>query len=165
MLKALSAKRSYLSHKRRGKKAGPPKFEKTIPVMVRQDCYSLHQLPSGTSVIKFPVSSGRSQITMSSAIRAAPPLQKGLEDTGMPLAVSEYHARRLQDLAGGSCRQGSMEIWQRESGEWYVSISLVYKNHWFIKHPIRSRAALLGSISASSNWPCCPTTSSLMAAR
>lgn len=111
MLKALSAKRSYLSHKRRGKKAGPPKFEKTIPVMVRQDCYSLHRLPSGTWVIKFPVSSGRSQITM-------------------PLAVSEYHARRLQDLAGGSCRQGSMEIWQRKSGEWYVSISLVYKTSY-----------------------------------
>jgi IS605 OrfB family transposase len=107
MLKALSAYRSYLSHKRRRKEASPPKFEKTVPVMVRQDCYSLHQLPSGTWVIKFPVSSGRSQIAV-------------------PLAASEYHVRRLQDLAGGSCRQGSMELWRDKSGEWYVTISLVY---------------------------------------
>jgi|GEM_PF-2100753 len=45
MLKALSAYRSYLSRKQRGKKASLPKFEKTVPVMVRQDCYSLYQLP------------------------------------------------------------------------------------------------------------------------
>ncbi|NPV25873.1 MAG: IS200/IS605 family element transposase accessory protein TnpB [Firmicutes bacterium] len=108
MLKALSARRSYLSRKQRGKKASLPKFEKTVPVMVRQDCYSLHQLPSGTWVIKFPVSSGRSQIAV-------------------PLAASAYHARRLQDLAGGSCRQGSMEIWRGKDGKWYVSISIVYQ--------------------------------------
>ncbi|MGI9951994.1 transposase [Moorellaceae bacterium AZ2] len=108
MLKALSAYRSYLSHKRRGKKVSLPKFEKTVPVMVRQDCYSLHRLPSGTWVIKFPVSSGRSQIAV-------------------PLATSAYHVRRLQDLAGGSCRKGSMEIWRDKSGEWYVAISLVYE--------------------------------------
>jgi len=108
MLKALSAYRSYLSHKKKGKKASLPKFEKTVPVMVRQDCYSIHQLPSGTWVIKFPVSSGRSQIAV-------------------PLVTSEYHTRRLQDLAGGSCRQGSMEIWQNKDGEWYTAISLVYE--------------------------------------
>ncbi|MDI6710080.1 MAG: transposase [Thermoanaerobacterales bacterium] len=108
MLKALSARRSHLSRKLRGKKASLPKFERVVPVMVRQDCYSFYQLPSGTWVVKFPVSSGRSQIAV-------------------PLAVSEYHARKLQDLAGGSCRQGSMEIWQNKNGEWYVSISLVYQ--------------------------------------
>ncbi|HHW40471.1 MAG TPA: IS200/IS605 family element transposase accessory protein TnpB [Syntrophomonadaceae bacterium] len=108
MLKALSARRSYLSRKLRGKKASLPKFEKTVPVMVRQDCYSLYQLPSGTWVIKFPVSSGRSQIAV-------------------PLATSTYHAKRIRDLVGGSCRQGSMEIWQDKSGEWYVTISLVYE--------------------------------------
>lgn len=111
MLKALSVRRSYLSRKQRGKKASLPKFEKTVPVMVRQDCYSLHQLPSGTWVIKFPVSSGRSQIAV-------------------PLAASTYHVKRLQDLAGGSCRQGSMEIWRDKSGEWYVAISLVYETRF-----------------------------------
>lgn len=110
MLKALSAYRSYLSRKQRGKKANLPKFEKTVPVMVRQDCYSLCQLPSSTWVIKFPISSGRSQIAV-------------------PLAASAYHAKKLQDLAGGSCRQGSMEILQDKNGEWYVSISLVYETH------------------------------------
>lgn len=107
MLKALTARRSCFSRKRKGKKASLPKFDKPIPVMVRQDCYSLHQLSSGTWIIKFPVASGRSQIVV-------------------PLAASEYHAKRLQDLAGGSCRQGSMEIWQGKDGEWYVAISLVY---------------------------------------
>ncbi len=111
MLKALSARRSYVSRKRNGKKTSLPKFDRPIPVMVRQDCYSLHQLPSGTWVIKFPVSSGRSKIAV-------------------PLAVSAYHARRLQDLAGGSCRQGSIEIWQSKNGEWYVSISLVYETYY-----------------------------------
>ncbi|EAX46636.1 transposase, IS605 OrfB family [Thermosinus carboxydivorans Nor1] len=82
MLKALSARRSYLSRKQRGKKASLPKFETMVPVMVRQDCYSLHQLPSGTWVIKFPVSSGRSQIAV-------------------PIAASLYHARKLIDLARG----------------------------------------------------------------
>jgi len=108
MLKALSARRSYLSRKLRGKKVSLPQFGKTVPVMVRQDCYSLHRLPSGTWVIKFPVSSGRSQIAV-------------------PLVTSEYHVRRLQDLVGGSCCQGSMEIWRDKSGEWYVAISLVYE--------------------------------------
>ncbi len=108
MLKALSARRSYLSRKQRGKKASLPKFEKTVPVMVRQDCYSLHQLPSGTWVVKFPVYSGRSRIAV-------------------PLAASAYHIKKLQDLAGGSCRQGSMEIWRDKSGEWYVGVSLVYE--------------------------------------
>ncbi len=108
MLKALLVRRSFLSRKRRGKKASLPAFNSIVPVMVRQDCYSLHQLSSGTWIIKFPVSSGRSQIAV-------------------PLAVSEYHAGRLQDLAGGSCRQGSMEIWQGKDGEWYMAISLVYE--------------------------------------
>ncbi|EAX47470.1 transposase, IS605 OrfB family [Thermosinus carboxydivorans Nor1] len=108
MLKALSARRSYLSRKQRGKKASLPKFETMVPVMVRQDCYSLHQLPSGTWVIKFPVSSGRSQIAV-------------------PIAASLYHVRKLIDLARGSCRQGSMEIWRDKGGEWYVSISLIYE--------------------------------------
>lgn len=108
MLKALSAHRSYLSCKQKGKKANLPIFERVLPVMVRQDCYSLHQLPSGTWIIKFPVSSGRSQIAV-------------------PLATSEYHARRLQDLAGGSCRQGSMEVWRGRDGDWYAAISLVYE--------------------------------------
>jgi len=105
MLKALSAYRSYLS-----KKSSLPKFDRIVPVMVRQDCYSIHQLPSGTWVIKFPVSSGRSQIAV-------------------PIATSEYHAKRLQDLAGGSCRQGSVEIWLGKDGEWYAAISLVYETH------------------------------------
>jgi IS605 OrfB family transposase len=110
MLKALSAYRSYLSCTKNGKKSSLPKFNRIVPVMVRQDCYSLHQLPSGTWVIKFPVSSGRSQIAV-------------------PIATSEYHAKRLQDMAGGSCRQGSMEIWRDKSGEWYAAISLVYETH------------------------------------
>ncbi|MGB9867289.1 MAG: hypothetical protein ACPLPR_05200 [Bacillota bacterium] len=79
--------------------------------MVRQDCYSLHQLPSKTWVIKFPVSSGKSQIAV-------------------PLAASAYHASRLQNLAMGSCRQGSMEIWRDESGEWYVAIPSSTKRIW-----------------------------------
>lgn len=108
MLKALSVRRSHLSHKRRSKKASLPKFERTVPVMVRQDCYSVHQLSSGTWAIKFPVSSGRSQIAV-------------------PLATSAYHVSRLHDLAGGSCRQGSMEIWRDKSGKWYVAVSLVYE--------------------------------------
>lgn len=112
MLKALSARRSYLSRKQRGKKASLPKFEKMIPVMVRQDCYSVYQLPSGTWIIKFPVSSGRSQIAV-------------------PLATSEYHTRKLQDLAGGSCRQGSMELWLGRDGNWYASVSLVYETGFY----------------------------------
>jgi len=108
MLKALSVRRSYLSHIKKGKKSSLPKFNRMVPVMVRQDCYSIHQLPSGTWVIKFPVSSGGSQIAV-------------------PLAASTYHVKRLQDLAGGSCRQGSVEIWRDKSGEWYAAISLVYK--------------------------------------
>ncbi|MDN5375337.1 MAG: putative transposase [Thermacetogenium sp.] len=111
MLKALSARRSYVSRKRSGKKASLPKFERPVPAMVRQDCYSLHQLPSGTWVIKFPVSSGRSQIAV-------------------PLAASAYHVSRLQDLAGGSCRQGSMGIWRDKSSEWYVAITLVYETRF-----------------------------------
>jgi len=110
MLKALSVYRSYLSHRQKGKKANLPEFKRTLPVMIRQDCYSICQLPSGTWIIKFPVSSGRSQIAV-------------------PLVVSEYHARRLQDLAGGSCRQGSMELWCNKEGEWYAAISLVYETH------------------------------------
>ncbi|HHY37597.1 MAG TPA: transposase, partial [Clostridia bacterium] len=110
MLKALSARRSYVSRKRRGKKASLPKFERSVPVTVRQDCYSLLRLPSGTWIIKFPVSSGRSQIAV-------------------PLAASEYHARRLRDLAGGSCRQGSVEIWRDRHGNWYAAVSLVYETH------------------------------------
>ncbi|KXG78017.1 hypothetical protein AN618_06290 [Fervidicola ferrireducens] len=110
MLKALSAYRSYLSRTKNGKKSSLPKFDRIVPVMVRQDCYSIHQLPSGTWVIKFPVSSGRSQIAV-------------------PIATSEYHTKRLQDLAGGSCRQGSMEIWLGKDGEWYAAISLIYETH------------------------------------
>lgn len=108
MLKALAARRSHVSCKKKGKKASLPEFGRAVPVMVRQDCYSIHELPSGTWVIKFPVSSGRSQIAV-------------------PLASSKYHAKRLRDLAGGSCRQGSMEIWQDKRGNWYVAVSLVYE--------------------------------------
>lgn len=64
MLKALAARRAYLFLVRKRKKASPPSFEQPIPVMVRQDCYSIHQLRSGTWVIKFPVSSGKSQIAV-----------------------------------------------------------------------------------------------------
>jgi len=110
MLKALSAYRSYFSRTKNGKKSSLPKFDRIIPVMVRQDCYSMHQLSSGTWVIKFPVSSGRSQIAV-------------------PIATSEYHAKKLQNLAGGSCQQGSVEIWRGKDGEWYAAISLVYETH------------------------------------
>jgi len=60
MLKALSARRSYFSRIKKGKKSSLPKFDRIVPVMVQQDCYSIHQLPSGTWVIKSPVSSARS---------------------------------------------------------------------------------------------------------
>jgi IS605 OrfB family transposase len=113
MLKALSAYRCYLSRKHKGKKASLPRFKKIIPVMVRQDQYSLHQLPSGTWVIKFPISSGRGK------------------SIAVPLAASAYHVKRLQDLVGGSCRQGSMEIWCNRSGEWYVAIPLVYETRLY----------------------------------
>ena len=110
MLKALIVWRAFLakSKRRRGGKFSLPKFKKTVPVMVRQDCYWLHRLRSGTWVISFPVFSGKSRIAV-------------------PLAVSAYHERRLRDLAGGSCRQGSMELWQEKSGDWYVAIRLVYE--------------------------------------
>jgi len=47
----------------------------------------------------------------------------------VPIATSRYHAKRLQDLAGGSCQQGSMETWHGKEGEWYAAISLVYETH------------------------------------
>ena len=45
MMKALSARRSYLSRVKKGLKASPPSFSNHLPVMVRQDCYSVVQLP------------------------------------------------------------------------------------------------------------------------
>lgn len=106
MLKVLVARRAYLSLLRKGKRAKPPRFETVLPVMVRQDCYGIHQLASGTWVLKFPVSSGRSQIAV-------------------PIAVSCYHTAKIRDLAGGSCRQGSMELRRGKDGNWYASVTLI----------------------------------------
>jgi IS605 OrfB family transposase len=109
MMKALSARRSYLSRIRKGKKATPPTFKSHLPVMVRQDCYSVCQLPSGNFVLKFPVASGRSQIAV-------------------PLVVSEYHRQRLEQLAGGSCRQGCLELWCDRNNQWFAAVTLVYND-------------------------------------
>ncbi len=108
MMKALGARRSYLSLKQRNHKVSPPSFSKPLPVMVRQDCYAVCQLSSGTWVIKLPVSRGRSQVAI-------------------PVAVSDYHQKRLHSLAGGSCRQGSLEFWQSKKGDWFVSLTLVFE--------------------------------------
>lgn len=109
MLKALAARRSYLAHRAQGdKRAQPPQFSRPLPVMVRQDCYAVHRLASGTWVLRFPVAAGRSQMAV-------------------PLVVSPYHARYLADLAGGSCRQGAMEFWLGANGQWCVSLTLVYE--------------------------------------
>jgi len=108
MMKALATRRSYLALKRKGRKVSKPRFEREIPAVIRQDRYSLQQLPSGTWIVKFPTSSGRSQIAV-------------------PLVVSHYHIDALLDLAGGSCRQGSMEIWRDGKGEWYITANLVYE--------------------------------------
>jgi len=114
----------------------------------RQACAQFN-LNRGT--LQCAISSGRSQIAV-------------------PFATSAYHASRLQDLAGGSCRQGSMEIWRDKSGEWYVAISLVYETCFNelggVKGGVKYRCQGLqqrlldesGSILASSSWPCCPTT-------
>jgi transposase len=109
MFKALTARKSYLTKRSKGdRKAGPPRFERAIPVKVRQDCYRVLRLKSGAWAVKFPVASGLSQIAV-------------------PLFVSPYHESRLQELAGGSCRQGAMEFWLAPDGYWYVALSLVYE--------------------------------------
>jgi len=108
MLKALTARKSYLTKRQRDKLARPPRFERLLPVSVRQDCYRIHRLQSGSWVVKLPVASGLSQIAV-------------------PLVVSCYHEAKLLELAGGSCRQGAMEFWQARDGDWYVTVTLVYE--------------------------------------
>ena len=109
MLKALTAYRSYRTHQQHGNAhAQPPQFHRPLPVMVRQDCFRLLRLPSGSWVVKFPVAAGSSQIAV-------------------PLLVSPYHETKLRELAGGSCRQGAMEFGQARNGDWYVTVTLVYE--------------------------------------
>ncbi|WP_198409425.1 hypothetical protein [Caldanaerovirga acetigignens] len=38
------------------------------------------------------------------------PCLSGRSQIAVPIATSKYHAKRLQDLAGASCRQRSMEM-------------------------------------------------------
>lgn len=83
MLKALTARKSYLTKRQRDKKARPPQFNRPLPVSVRQDCYRVRQLPRGSWIVTFPVASGSSQIAV-------------------PLLVAPYHKTKLRELAGGT---------------------------------------------------------------